>query len=385
VSGSSFFFAGGGTGGHIYPALAIAEQLLTQQPNAQVHFFHSERPVDERILSQTSYGRGALPATGLFFHPVRLWRFASTFRKSYLTAKRVLSESDNPVVVGIGGYVAAPVCLAGHRLGVPVVLVNVDIVPGRANRLSARWADAIFAQFEESRDYFGHRGDRVTAVGCPLRSGFANPDRARAVADLGLDASKKLLLVTGASSGAASINEAICRLLDNLGKFARTWQVVHLTGQDHYETVLSRYAGARLTYCVQGYYDRMPDLLAAADLVVGRSGAGSVAEYAMAGVPSICMPYPHHKDMHQYLNAGKLVEVGAAVIVDDLSDVDDRVGWLWEELEDLMTRDDKRREMAEACRLVARPDAASDIARRLLEMASRQGPAPRQSGQAVHM
>jgi UDP-N-acetylglucosamine--N-acetylmuramyl-(pentapeptide) pyrophosphoryl-undecaprenol N-acetylglucosamine transferase len=198
-----------------------------------------------------------------------------------------------------------------------------------------------------------------------------------------LNTSKRILLVTGASSGSASINEAICRLLGKLEKFAETWQVVHLTGLDHYETVLPRYAGTRLAHRVQGYYDHMPDLLAAADLVVGRSGAGSVAEYAAAGAPSICMPYPHHKDMHQYLNAGKLVEVGAAVIVDDLPDVDDRVGWLWEELEDLMAHDDKRREMAEACGLVARPHAASDIARRLLEMAADMEAARRQEGQTV--
>jgi UDP-N-acetylglucosamine--N-acetylmuramyl-(pentapeptide) pyrophosphoryl-undecaprenol N-acetylglucosamine transferase len=367
--GSTFFFAGGGTGGHIYPALAIAEQLQAQAPEVAIQCFHSTRPVDERILSQTPYQHRALPATGLFFHPAKLWRFAVTFRRSYHTARGVLAESRNPVVVGIGGYVAAPVCLAGHKLDVPVVLVNVDIVPGRANRLTARWADEIFVQFEDSRSYFGRRGDRVTVVGCPLRGGFAQPERARAIADFGLDASKKVLLVTGASSGAASINEAICRLLDKLDKFADTWQIVHLTGMDHYEAVLPRYAGARIRHRVQGYYDFMPDLLAAADLVVGRSGAGSVAEYAAAGVASICMPYPHHKDMHQYLNAGKLVEVGAAVVVDDLPDVDDRVGWLWEELEDLMTHDEKRREMAEACRCVARPEAAHDIAQRLLKMA----------------
>jgi UDP-N-acetylglucosamine--N-acetylmuramyl-(pentapeptide) pyrophosphoryl-undecaprenol N-acetylglucosamine transferase len=171
--------------------------------------------------------------------------------------------------------------------------------------------------------------------------------------------------------------------LGKLERFADAWQVVHLTGLDHYETVLPRYAGTRLARRVQGYYDHMSDLLAAADLVVGRSGAGSVAEYAVAGVPSICMPYPHHKDMHQYLNAGKLVEVGAAVIVDDLPDVDDRVGWLWEELEDLMTHDGKRREMAEACRLVARPNAASDIARRLLEMAADKEAARSREGHAV--
>ena len=366
MSNVSFFFAGGGTGGHIYPAMAIAEQILQRQPEAGIHFFHSTRGADERILGSTAFHRLTLPATGLFFHPAKLLRFVSTFRKSYQVARRVIAESRNPVVIGIGGYVAEPVCLAGHKLGAPVVLVNVDIVPGRANRLSARWADEIFVQFEESRAYFGRRGGRVSVVGCPLRSGFAHPEPARAREELGLDADKMVLLITGASSGSASINEAVCRLLPQLEPFADTWQIVHLTGLDHYETVASRYESAGIRHTVRGYYDRMPDLFAAADLVVGRTGAVSVAEYAAAGVATICMPYPHHKDMHQYLNAGKLVEVGAAIIVDDVPDVDDRVGWLWEELEDLMTHDDKRREMAEACKDVARLSAASDIAERLL-------------------
>jgi UDP-N-acetylglucosamine--N-acetylmuramyl-(pentapeptide) pyrophosphoryl-undecaprenol N-acetylglucosamine transferase len=113
----------------------------------------------------------------------------------------------------------------------------------------------------------------------------------------------------------------------------------------------------------------MADLFAATDLVIGRSGAVSVAEYAVAGVPSICMPYPHHKDKHQYLNAGKLVDVGAAVIVDDVADLQDRSEWLWEELEELMTDDEKRREMSETCQEVARPGAAGAIADRLLKMA----------------
>jgi len=112
----------------------------------------------------------------------------------------------------------------------------------------------------------------------------------------------------------------------------------------------------------------MPDLFAAADLVIGRSGAVSVAEYAAAGVPSICMPYPHHKDMHQYLNAGKLVDVGAAIIVDDVPDVQDRTEWLWEELEPLMKDDQMRQEMSDACKLVAKPNAAEEVATRLLDM-----------------
>ena len=112
----------------------------------------------------------------------------------------------------------------------------------------------------------------------------------------------------------------------------------------------------------------MPNLLAAADLVIGRSGAVSVAEYAAGGAPSICMPYPHHKDRHQYLNAGKLVEVGAAIIVDDLPNEEERAQWLWEELEVLMKDEERRKEMSEACRTVARPQAEVKIAERLLGM-----------------
>jgi UDP-N-acetylglucosamine--N-acetylmuramyl-(pentapeptide) pyrophosphoryl-undecaprenol N-acetylglucosamine transferase len=368
VSSATFFFAGGGTGGHIYPLLAVAEQVLARRPEAEIHFFHSTRAVDKRILDQTPFGRTPLPATGLSFHPVKLLRFARTFRESCRLATKVMADSTNPVVVGAGGFIAAPACRAGYKLGIPVALLNVDLLPGRANRLCARWANEIFVQFEESKSHFGRSRAVISPVGCPLRSGFAHPDPGRAIEDLGLDPDKNVLLITGASSGSARINEAVCRLLPQLEGFADTWQIVHLTGLDNYQTVRDRYGGVRIRHKVLDYYDHMPDLFAATNLVVGRSGAVSVAEYAVAGVPSICMPYPHHKDMHQYLNAGKLVEVGAAVIVDDVPDLEDRAGWLLDELQELMPDEEKRREMSEACRQVARPHAAAEIAERLLEM-----------------
>ncbi|MDI6449799.1 UDP-N-acetylglucosamine--N-acetylmuramyl-(pentapeptide) pyrophosphoryl-undecaprenol N-acetylglucosamine transferase [Anaerobaca lacustris] len=371
MSDISFFFAGGGTGGHIYPALAVAEQIVEHRPDARIHFLCSTRAVDARILDGTTFPYTALPATGLYFDPRRFVAFCRTFRQSYRLARHLIADSPRPVIIGAGGFVAAPVCMAGHRLGVPVVLVNVDLLPGRANRLSARWADEIFVQFEESTRTFGARRATVTAIGCPLRKGFAQPDRRRAIEALDLDADKKTLLITGASSGATRINEAICMLLAKLDAFAETWQIVHLTGLDHHEQVASRYEGVRIRHKVVSYYDQMPDLLATADLLVGRSGAVSVAEYAVAGAPSICMPYPHHKDRHQYRNAGKLVEVGAAVIVDDVSDPDDRADWLWEELQPLMADDAVRRQMADACKLIARPHAAADIAQRLIRLAER--------------
>lgn len=369
MSSVSFFFAGGGTGGHIYPLLSIAEQIQARQPDAGIHFFHSTRSVDQRVFEKIPFERTPLPATGLSFHPVKLLRFVSTFHQSYQQAKQRMAVSGHPVVIGAGGFVAAPVCRAGRKLGVPVALINVDLLPGRANKLSARWADEIFVQFEESKGCFARSRAVVSAVGCPLRSAFEHPDPDKAIADLGLDRNKNVLLITGASSGSARINEAVCHLLPQLEQFADRWQIVHLTGLDNYQAVLQKYNGARISHKVLDYYDNMADLLAATDLVIGRSGAVSVAEYAVAGVPSICVPYPHHKDKHQYLNAGKLVEVGAAVIVDDVPDLQDRANWLWEELEDLMAHDEKRQEMSEACKEVARPGAAGEIAEQLLKMA----------------
>jgi UDP-N-acetylglucosamine--N-acetylmuramyl-(pentapeptide) pyrophosphoryl-undecaprenol N-acetylglucosamine transferase len=366
MSDNCFFFAGGGTGGHIYPGLAVAEQIAKLEPTAKIRFFCSTRDIDSRILKQTGIECIKLPAQGLSFRPGRLFDFCTSFFKSFKVAKRTITSNKNAMVIGIGGYVAAPVCLAAHKLKVPVVLLNVDILPGRANKIIAHWADEIFVQFVETAEQFAKTKAKIDVVGCPLRSGFSNPQPHRAIEQLGLDESKKTLLITGASSGSENINRTVCSLLEKLDGFTADWQIVHLTGDKNYNPVIDKYKGAKISHKVLGYYDDMADLLAAADLVIGRSGAVSVAEYAAAAVPSICMPYPYHKDRHQYLNAGKLVEAGAAVIVDDLPDKKERAEWLWEELERLMKDDEKRKDMKSKCEAVARKDAARKIAEKLL-------------------
>ncbi len=374
TAGKYFFFAGGGTGGHIYPGLAVAEQIIKLEPTAKIRFFCSTRDIDSRILKQTGSTSSLqagfecikLPAKGFSFQPGRLVEFCTSFFKSYKIAKETIALSDNAMVIGIGGYVAAPVCLAAHKLNRPVALLNVDILPGRANKIIARWADEIFVQFEETAEHFAKGEARISVVGCPLRSGFSNPQPRKAIEQLGLDENKKTLLITGASSGSESINHTVCSLLEKLNGFAADWQMVHLTGDKNYEQVIDKYSNAKIRHKVLGYFDDMADLLAAADLVIGRSGAVSVAEYAAAAVPSICVPYPYHKDRHQYLNAGKLVEAGAAVIVDDLPDEKDRAEWLAEELQELMKDDVRRKDMKDKCAAVARKDAARKIAERLL-------------------
>ena len=366
MAGKSIFFAGGGTGGHIYPALAVAEKIAELDPTAKIHFFISSRDIDKHVLSKTTFEYTALPAVGLSIRPDRFFNFCKMFLSSYKIAADALTKCDNPIVIGVGGFIAAPVCRAAYKSKIPLLLLNVDIIPGKANKLIGRWAQRIFVQFEETTEYFGRQKTKVTVAGCPLRNSFQKPNPQKAKNALGLDYNKKILLITGASTGSQNINRTICSLLGKLSDYADSWQIVHLTGRANFDQVNAGYENSPVRNKVVDYYDDMADLLAAADIVIGRSGAVSVAEYAATGVPSICMPYPYHKDLHQYLNAGKLVDAGAAVIVDDIGDEKDRQEWLWEELEPLLKDEKKRRQMKNACKLVGRRDAAKTIAEAVL-------------------
>ncbi|MEN8127787.1 MAG: undecaprenyldiphospho-muramoylpentapeptide beta-N-acetylglucosaminyltransferase [Planctomycetota bacterium] len=357
-----YIFAGGGTGGHIYPALAVAEQITKKDKDSSVLFFCSSREIDARILSNSGYEFLPLPAVGFSKSPRQLLQFGLQLLKSYHFAKQVLMPYlGNVVVVGTGGFVTAPVVFAAKSLHIPTYLINVDSVPGKANRFLARYAKKVFAQFEQSKAFFPNRD--IEVVGCPLRSNFQNPSRHKAFSDFSLEEGKKVLLVTGASSGAASINNAMKAILGDLTGFADNWQVVHLTGALHINEVKRAIRGVNIAYHAVDYYDDMASLLAAADVIVGRAGAVSVAEYAAVGKPAICLPYPHHKDRHQYINAQALVDAGAAVIVDDNPDNPAQTAQdLLATLTDLMSNEPEQSAMAAAAR-----DIGATAAERILE------------------
>jgi UDP-N-acetylglucosamine--N-acetylmuramyl-(pentapeptide) pyrophosphoryl-undecaprenol N-acetylglucosamine transferase len=249
----------------------------------------------------------------------------------------------------------------------PVAILNTDSVPGKANKFLARYADEIYTQFEFSRKFFGPKSN-VIVTGCPLRADFLRPDKDRVIKELKLDPAKKILLVTGASSGAKTINMAIGLLFDKLSTFKENWQIVHLSGKTDFESVNSDYINCPLTAKVLDYFDQMADLLACADLVIGRSGAVSVAEYAASGAVSICMPYPYHADNHQRINASQLESAGAAVIVDDKIDARANAVSLWPVLESLMSDSAKLGQMRANAKKIGKSDAAREIAKRILEL-----------------
>ena len=365
MSGMNYFFAGGGTGGHIYPGIAIAQRIAETAPNSPIHFLCSSRLIDSQILTSSGFDFTALDAKAFSFRPDKLASFLKAFRSSYNIAKQMLFNCDHAVVIGIGGFASAAPVLAACKLGIDIYLLNVDIVPGRANKLLARFAREIFVQFEDTVRCFAKTKAKVWVTGCPLRKEFYITGKTDILEQLSLDSDKKILVVMGGSSGARSINEAVCTLLEKLDDFADDWQIVHLTGVADFDKVSRSYDQTKIRHIVLEYYEQIAGLLRQADLVIGRSGAVSVAEYAAAAIPSICIPYPHHRDRHQYLNAEKLVVAGAAVVVDDLPNLTDRLKWLWEELEGLLADTDRLKEMKRCCAKIAGTNAAAEIAERL--------------------
>ena len=368
MSRSHYFFAGGGTGGHIYPAVAVAEHIRKAESDAHITFFCSERAIDSQILAKTGYEIFPLPAISLSLRPGELLVFFLRLVRSYrLARQKITPVADRSVVIGTGGFASVPTVFAAHRLNVPVAVINVDIVPGRANRLLGRFANEIFVQFADTAERFANTKAAVNVVGCPLREGFGHDDKHNTIEALRLDPNKKTLVVTGASSGSMNINDAVCALAKDLEPFAEYWQIVHITGQRGYERARAGYADVRIGHKIIDYFDDMPGLLACADVIVGRAGAVSVAEYAAAGVAAICMPYPYHKDRHQHSNAGKLVEAGGAVIVDDVvGDCEQTSKNLLRELTTLMADDEKRCQMGRRGRASAKLDAAEKVAQELM-------------------
>ncbi|AQQ10244.1 UDP-N-acetylglucosamine--N-acetylmuramyl-(pentapeptide) pyrophosphoryl-undecaprenol N-acetylglucosamine transferase [Sedimentisphaera cyanobacteriorum] len=304
------FFAGGGTGGHIYPSLAVAE-AMEKNSDIDISFFCSERAVDSEILGSQPYSFYKLPAKQFGLNAP----FAAGFLKSISKAVSILKKAKPCVVAGCGGFVSAPVLAAAKLLAIPSVFINIDIIPGRANRLFINMCREVYLQFEDTLEYFDKGRVAPFVTGCPLRSEFAESAELEKPAFLSPD--KKLLLISGASSGALSINKAMCLLAEQFDRYARSWQITVIAGRGKADQLRKVYEEREIEAHILEYTDQMPALLANASLAAGRSGALSVAEYAFLGVPVVCIPYPYHKDQHQLLNARKLQDKGAALIAED--------------------------------------------------------------------
>ncbi len=363
-SGPLFVFAGGGTGGHLFPGIAIGHALRAACPDIEIEFLCTERAVDGRVLTTADLPHTALPVRPLSMHPLRMPRFLAAWRQSTRICCMRFAARRPVAVIGTGGFGSGPAVRTAARMDIPTALLNPDAIPGRANRFLARFADRIYVQWPESRAAF--RPDQtIEALGCPVRKPFleARGD----VRQFGLSADRLTLLITGASTGAQTINDAMMALADDLGT-RTSWQVLHIAGPRDVNVLQAAYDRARVTAAVVDFIDDMAPAVRRADVVLGRAGAVTLAELAAAARPAVLMPYPFHADNHQTHNANQLAAHGAAIVVQDRRDAPSNAAALRAALFPLLDCAATRDAMSAAAARCAHPTADTDIAHSLLKL-----------------
>ena len=339
--------AGGGTGGHVIPALAIANQLKKSY-GAEVLFIGTARGIENRLVPAAGYPL-QLVRVGALKNVTLITRAKTAFDlpRAIWDASRMLNEFAPDIVVGVGGYASGPAMVAAVVKHIPTLAFEPNVVPGFANRVVARFVSAAAVHFEETAKYFRH----AEVTGVPVRQAFFEIPPKRA--------GTPTLLVFGGSQGAHAINEAMFRCLKVLQREAPGIHIIHQTGERDYNDALAAYRSLGESAEVFKFIEDMPSAFARADLVVCRSGASTVAEITAAGKPAIFVPFPRAADDHQRVNAEALAQAGAAVVVEEskLEGV-----WLAETIAALMQDAPRLKRMSQVARELAHPNAAKDIA-----------------------
>ena len=363
-----FILAGGGTGGHLYPAIAVAEELISLDPHALPVFACSERPIDREILSQTQFAFFTQPIRPISKSPAKWPGMIKAWIKSVALSRRVINDLKPSAVLGLGGFAAGAMCKAAADDEIPTAMINPDAIPGKANRYLAGIVEKIFTQFEGTEEFVKPEcHEKLQVVGCPVRRMITSGDRREALEFFGLDGDKMTLLVFGGSAIAESLLLAIDALAEDFDEFADTWQIILPTGKKYAGQMAKAFEKRHIKVSLREYCERMDFAYAAADLVLARGGAGTVAELAATATPAVILPYPYHADRQQYLNAAGLVKAGAAIVVDDLVDPQSNAKNLRKTLLDIMRNTDKLQTMSEAAKSHAQSNAAHTIAKWLLD------------------
>jgi UDP-N-acetylglucosamine--N-acetylmuramyl-(pentapeptide) pyrophosphoryl-undecaprenol N-acetylglucosamine transferase len=373
--------AGGGTGGHIYPGIAVAEELRRLDPSVGILFVGGDRGLEGRVVPEAGFELATIGARGLPRRsPLRVPGALFANLGAFFAALGIVDRFGPDVVLGTGGYVSAPVVVAAWLKKKPVVLQEQNSVPGLTNRLLARVADEVHLAFSESRGWFAHK-DRLRLTGNPVRREILSGERRQAVARFGLSEHVPTVFVFGGSRGARRINEATLDAMQRL-KGHLTAQCILQTGKEDFAWAKERAESAGLAVTVVPYLTHIHEAYAAADLVICRAGAMTLAEIAACGVPSVLVPYPYAAYNHQEINAQNLAERGGAVVIKDGELTGERLAL---EMSRLLRDRETLIKMSANARRFARPDAAERIARSLLDWAAnpdrrRRAPAPAAEG-----
>jgi UDP-N-acetylglucosamine--N-acetylmuramyl-(pentapeptide) pyrophosphoryl-undecaprenol N-acetylglucosamine transferase len=356
--------AGGGTGGHLYPGIAVARELLRREPEAQISFAGTKRGIESRVIPREGFPLDVLRSVGIRgASPVAYAKGVALIPLSLADAWRILARRTPDVVVGVGGYSSGPVVLAAVLRRIPTLLLEQNAVPGLTNRSLARLVDAAAVTFEETVTYFGRRG---FVTGNPVRAEFleSSDDAAGTSAHRGATR----VLIFGGSQGAHAINMAMVEAAPKLAARHGGLAITHQKGERDLEHVRDSYRKSGLQARVEPFLFTMDREIKIADFVVSRAGATTLAELTAAGKPAVLIPLPTAADDHQRKNAEVLARAGAAEVLEQRMLTGDRLA---ERILALASDVGRRQAMGRAARTLAKPHAARDIADRVLVLAGR--------------
>lgn len=356
--------AGGGTGGHIFPGIAIADSIKKIDANADIIFVGTKGKIEERVVPKAGYKFKSIWISGFarsfdlknLLFPLKV---IVSLIQSFILIKRFKPD----VVVGTGGYVSGPVVFVASLLGVPTLIQEQNSYPGVTTRLLSRFVDEVHISFEVTKKYL-KRKDNVFLSGNPIRSGLKIYPKDEALKFFGLEFSKKTLFVFGGSAGARSINNAMLEIIDELVE--KGIQVIWQTGALDFETVEGKCKDMNAVKVFK-FIDEIDYAYSASDLVICRAGATTIAEVAYFGLPAIFVPYPFAAENHQYENARFLFEKGASEIILD----GELKTKLKQKIFELLEDEKKLDEMRTKVKLFANPNAGDLIAKAILKLAEK--------------
>ncbi|MDA8354418.1 MAG: undecaprenyldiphospho-muramoylpentapeptide beta-N-acetylglucosaminyltransferase [Firmicutes bacterium] len=361
--------SGGGTGGHIYPALSIAKAVRRQNPQAEIGYIGTKNGLEARIVPKEG---------NIQFFDVEIQGFrrklsldnlqtVAKFLRAVRDCKQYIRDFQPDVVVGTGGYVSGPSLYAAARMGVPTLILEPDVLPGLTTRFLSRYVDTVAVSLSGSEKHLT-KAERIIHTGNPRGTEVVRANAEAGRESLGIhDADKPVILIFGGSRGAKPLNDAVTEMMPKIRE-ARHLHFVYVTGEVHYETVTANIKDDITNLTVRPYIYNMPDVLAGTSLVVGRAGASTLAELTALGVPSIMIPSPYVTNNHQEANARWLEEQGAGRMILERELSGER---LWETIREIAEDADRRRQMSETARQLGRPDAAGEIVEELERLAGK--------------
>lgn len=354
--GKNFIIACGGTGGHLFPGLAVAEVLHSR--GHDLLLLVSEKEIDAVALKdRTEFRIEKLPSIGMpsFLTPAFL-RFLRRAWESFSYCRQLHRRYRPAGVLGMGGFTSAAPLLAAHMLGIPTYLHESNAIAGRANRLAARWVNKVLLGFEDCRSYFPK--SEIMVTGTPVRRDLGKKlPRSQALAAFQLSPEKKTILVMGGSQGAGQINQLLFRSASLLKDLPI--QLIHLTGERDDGLAAINYQREGLKAHVASFHHQMNEAYSAADLVVSRAGAASLSEIAHFGLPAILIPFPFAAERHQHRNAAIFEQAGAAEVLEESEIVPERFVRL---VTNLLKDEPRRARMAESAKALLPAHAAEKIA-----------------------